>query len=58
VIVAVGQLLGEGDVDTTSVDLGHARTKATVFEPGEFEIDVFAHRRPNLYRSLSPDQEW
>jgi hypothetical protein len=28
-----------------------------VFEPGEFEIDVFAHRRPDLYRSHGPDQE-
>ncbi|HEX4530593.1 MAG TPA: nitrilase-related carbon-nitrogen hydrolase [Acidimicrobiia bacterium] len=44
-------------VATTSVDLGQARTKTTVFEPGEFEIDVFAHRRPDLYGSLSPDQE-
>jgi 5-aminopentanamidase len=44
-------------VAITGVDLGQARTKATVFEPGEFEIDVFAHRRPDLYGSLSPDQE-
>lgn len=39
----------EHAVATTVVDLERARTKATLFEPGEFEIDVFAHRRPDLY---------
>jgi predicted amidohydrolase len=39
----------EHAVATAVVDLDRARTKATVFEPGEFEIDVFAHRRPDLY---------
>jgi len=45
------------EVATATIDLDRARTKVTVFEPGEFEIDVFAHRRPDLYGSLSPDQE-
>jgi 5-aminopentanamidase len=44
-------------VATATIDLDRARTKVTVFEPGEFEIDVFAHRRPDLYRSHGPDQE-
>ncbi len=39
----------EHAVAIAAVDLDRARTKATVFEPGEFEIDVFAHRRPDLY---------
>ncbi len=39
----------EHAIATAAVDLDRARTKATVFEPGEFEIDVFAHRRPDLY---------
>jgi 5-aminopentanamidase len=44
-------------VATATVDLAEARTKATVFEPGVFEIDVFAHRRPDLYGAFDPDQE-
>ena len=44
-------------VATATVDLAEARTKATVYEPGVFEIDVFAHRRPDLYGSFHPDQE-
>jgi predicted amidohydrolase len=44
-------------VATATVDLADARTKATVFEPGGFGIDVFAHRRPDLYGSFDPDQE-
>ena len=34
-----------------------ARRKATVFEPGAFEIDVFADRRPDLYGSFRPATE-
>jgi 5-aminopentanamidase len=44
-------------VATAVVDVDQARTKATVFEPGVFEIDVIAHRRPDLYGSFRPDQE-
>jgi len=44
-------------VATATVDLAQARTKATVFEPGVFDIDAFAHGRPDLYGSLDPDQE-
>ena len=39
-------------VATVAVDLGAARAKATVFDPGAFEIDVFADRRPELYEAL------
>ena len=44
-------------VAVTEVDLELARTKATVFDPGGFEIDVFAHRRPDLYGSFGLDPE-
>jgi predicted amidohydrolase len=47
----------ECTVATATVELADARTKATVFERGVFEIDVFAHRRPDLYGSFDPDQE-
>ena len=43
-------------VTTTTVDLDLARTKSTVFEPGAFEIDVFADRRPDLYGALTQEQ--
>jgi predicted amidohydrolase len=43
-------------VATVDVDLVAARTKATVFLPGEFEIDVFADRRPEIYRALTEEQ--
>ena len=43
-------------VATVDVDLGAARAKATVFVPGEFEIDVFGDRRPELYAVLTQEQ--
>jgi predicted amidohydrolase len=43
-------------VRVATVDLAHARAKATVFEPGAFEIDVFADRRPELYAALTQEQ--
>jgi predicted amidohydrolase len=47
----------EHAVAVAAVDLELARTKATVFDPGVFEIDVFAHRRPDLYGSFGLDPE-
>ncbi len=47
----------EHAIAVTAVDLELARTKATVFEPDGFEIDVFAHRRPDLYGSFGLDPE-
>jgi predicted amidohydrolase len=43
-------------VATVAVDLAVARTKAMVFEPGEFEIDGFRDRRPELYGALTQEQ--
>jgi hypothetical protein len=43
-------------VATATIDLEHARTKATVFDADTFEIDVFAHRRPELYGALTQEQ--
>jgi predicted amidohydrolase len=44
-------------IAVAAVDLAAARTKATVFEPGVFEIDVFAHRRPELYEVLTNEEK-
>jgi len=49
-------------VTAVTVDRARARDKSTVFVPGEFEIDVFADRRPHLYgvltaRPLQRDQQ-
>ena len=58
-VVLTGPLSADREyaVATAPVDLAEARAKATVYEPGVFEIDVFAHRRPDLYGSFHPDQE-
>jgi predicted amidohydrolase len=39
-------------VAVATADLALARSKASVFESGVFEIDVFADRRPALYDAL------
>jgi len=40
------------------IDLPRADRKARVFTPGEYELDLFADRRPDLYRRLvEPDAE-
>lgn len=40
------------------IDLPQADRKARVFTPGEYELDLFADRRPDLYRRLvEPDPE-
>jgi predicted amidohydrolase len=43
-------------IATAALDLEQARTKATVFDAGTFEIDVFADRRPELYGALAQEQ--
>ena len=40
-------------VTAATVDLSRARDKATVFARDEFEIDVFADRRPDAYGALT-----
>jgi predicted amidohydrolase len=44
-------------VGVAEVDVALARCKATVFEAGVFEIDVFAHRRPELYGEIASEEE-
>lgn len=43
-------------VATVDVDLADARRKETIFAPGEFEIDVFADRRPEIYGILTEEE--
>ncbi len=45
----------EAAVATVDVDLSTARAKTTVFVPGEFEIDGFGDRRPELYGVLTQE---
>lgn len=56
IIDPVGNILAiAGDEPThitAEIDLETARTKRTVNIPGEYEIDVFASRRPELYREI------
>ena len=58
VIVAPdGTLLAEGSPDReqilyAEVDLELSRKKRIVFKPGEYELDLFADRRPELYGEL------
>jgi predicted amidohydrolase len=40
-------------VALATIEPASARTKATVFERGSFEIDVLTHRRPELYTALT-----
>jgi predicted amidohydrolase len=43
-------------VTTAVIDPWQARTKAMVFAPGRFAIDVFADRRPGLYGTITEEQ--
>jgi predicted amidohydrolase len=38
------------------VDLARSNEKRRVFIPGEYELDVFGDRRPDLYRSLASER--
>lgn len=58
IINALGDTLAEagGDTEETiyaEVDLAEARQKHVVFKPGEFEIDLVRHRRPELYGEIT-----
>ena len=67
-VVAAPQDRSVASVTAATVDRARARDKSTVFVPGEFEIDAFVDRRPQLYGALTaatpmtatprrPDQE-
>jgi predicted amidohydrolase len=34
------------------IDLGRAAQKRRIFRPGEYELDLFRDRRPELYRRI------
>jgi predicted amidohydrolase len=58
VVAPSGRRLREGDSDTSSlvtarIDLAEAREKRIVNVPGEYEVSLFADRRPELYRSIA-----
>ena len=58
IISALGDTLAEagGDTEETiyaEVDLAEARQKHVVFKPGEWEIDLIRHRRPELYGEIT-----
>lgn len=58
IISALGDTLAEagGDTEETiyaEVDPAEARQKHVVFKPGEFEIDLVRHRRPELYGEIT-----
>lgn len=53
-----GEVLAEGSVDreeilVADVDLARSDRKEIVFAPGEYELNLFADRRPELYTALS-----
>jgi predicted amidohydrolase len=53
-----GVRLAEADTSasllvTSRIDLAQAREKRIVNVPGEYEVSLFADRRPDLYRSLA-----
>ena len=55
IVGASGDALAEAGPDEeelilAEVDLDEARNKRIVFRPGEFEVDLFGDRRPELYR--------
>ena len=58
IISALGDTLAEagGDTEETiyaEVDPAEARQKHVVFKPGEWEIDLIRHRRPELYGEIT-----
>lgn len=56
IVNPLGQVLesaGEGDATLLAdLDLSLSREKRTVIVPGEYELDIFGSRRPDLYGSL------
>jgi predicted amidohydrolase len=55
-LAGCGERIGSIEIATAAVELDEARCKATVFEPGAFEFDVFDDRRPSLYHRLVEEQ--
>jgi predicted amidohydrolase len=58
IVAPSGARLAEADTSasllvTARVDLAQAREKRIVNVPGEYEVSLFADRRPDLYRSLA-----
>ncbi len=58
IVNALGDTLAEAGADTEEtiygeVDLYEARQKHIVFRPGEWEIDLVRHRRPELYGEIT-----
>ncbi len=55
-----GEVLGEAgatddEILCAEMDLSHSDTKRRVFVPGEYELDLFEDRRPDLYGPLVAD---
>lgn len=58
IVAPSGVRLAEADTSasllvTARIDLAEAREKRVVTVPGEYEVSLFADRRPELYRSLA-----
>lgn len=56
-----GSVLAEGGEQEecllmAEVDLDQAKRKSIVFEEGEYELDLFRDRRPELYRQITEDR--
>jgi predicted amidohydrolase len=57
-----GRMLAEADGDeetmlVAEIDPARSDAKKRVFEPGEYEVDLIADRRPELYGSLAESPE-
>lgn len=60
IVAADGTLLAEAspqgeDLLLADIDPANSDVKRLVFEPGEYELDLFGDRRPELYRPLSEE---
>lgn len=60
IVSATGDALAEAGPDEeelilAEVDLDAARNKRIVYRPGEFEVDLFGDRRPELYRAVAEE---
>jgi len=53
-----GEKSGEGSKDkeeilVAEIDLARSENKKRIFVPGEYEIDLYADRRPELYKPIT-----
>jgi predicted amidohydrolase len=60
IVAPTGARLAQADGATPTllvaeIELGEARTKDLIPEPGEYEMRLFGHRRPELYGSLAAE---